>query len=139
VRSLLGHEPQRLPALEHCSHVVAAPAGGARPDEWSWRFAPFENEPLAPGIYAEPFEPPPAETPSLTTTAVSEVMPAAFSGAKLAAAGGAAASVGGYWVFHAFGFTTEQYLAVVVLGWVLAAILAVASRNPNPPGPTSPL
>jgi hypothetical protein len=117
VRSLLAHEPERLPALESCSRIVATPVGGARPDEWSWRLAPFENEPLAPGVYAEPFEPRPGEPHT--------------------AAGGVAASLGGYWVFHALGFATEQFIAVVVLGWVLAAILAIASRSPEPPAPPS--
>jgi hypothetical protein len=135
VRSLLAHEPERLPALERCSHVVAAPVGGARPNEWSWRFAPFETEPLAPGVYAEPFEPRPLATPPVTPTAISDVTSTTFSTANVAVAGGVAATVGGYWVFQAFGFTTEQYLAVVVLGWVLAAILAVALRGPTPPGP----
>jgi hypothetical protein len=131
VRSLLTHEPEGLPALESCSRVVAAPVGGTQLQEWSWRFAPFEIEPLAPGVYAEPFEAPAVEPRAAPLPPPAPPGP----GRRLVAAagGGIAATVGGYWVFHALGFATEQFVAVVVLGWVLAGILAVASRSPQPP------
>jgi hypothetical protein len=133
VRSLLTHEPERLPALESCSRIVAAPADETRPEQRSWRFAPFENEPLAPGIYAEPFEPQGAEPRPAPIAAPTPPSPTLRLVA--AAGGGIAATVGGYWIFHALGFTVEQFIAVVVLGWLLAAILAFASRGSPPPAP----
>lgn len=132
VRSLLTHEPERLPALENCSHLVVAAGGAAALGQRSWRFAPFEMEPLGPGVYSEPYEPRPLApfAPSKPEPRRRSSWATPFLGP---AAGGIAATAGGYWVFHVLGFAMEQYIAVVALGWVLAIILAIASRGPKAP------
>jgi hypothetical protein len=53
----------------------------------------------------------------------------------MGALAGAVASVAGFYAFNAFGFATGQIVAVIVLGWALAAALVVASRSPKPPQP----
>ncbi len=141
VRSLLAHEPESLPALEHCSHIVASPAGGPRSSEVSWRFAAFENEPLEAGVYSEPFEPRPLQARSVSrrvpSAQVAAPRTAALDGSAqrllMGALAGAVASVAGFYAFNAFGFATGQIVAVIVLGWALAAALVVASRSPKPP------
>jgi hypothetical protein len=126
VRSLLAHEPDGLPALESSARFDAMPSGGTAIDERLWPFAPFEREPLAAGTYAEPFEPRPIPIPAPPPVPPQTPL-------LTRAGGGLAATAGGYWVFHALGFSPAQFGAVALLGWALALILVFSSRGPGPP------
>jgi hypothetical protein len=132
VRSLLAHEPEALPKLENRARFIATSGAGAALDEHAWRFEPFESEPLLAGTYTEPYHPRAAEIP--VAVPPPPPPPLAERGHLLArAGGGVAATVASYWVFHALGFTPEQFGAVVLLGWALALILVLSSRGPKPP------
>jgi hypothetical protein len=132
VRSLLAHEPEALPALEGGVRLEVSPSTGKRSVEHAWRFAPFENEPLAAGTYTEPYRPRPAEIPVAVPPAPPPP-PAERRHLLARAGGGIAATVAGFWVSHALGFTTEQFGAVVLLGWALGLVLTLSSRGPKPP------
>jgi hypothetical protein len=125
LQSMLPHEPDALPALETCMRSAPAGAGGPR---GAARFTPVAFEPSAASVYREPYLP---ETPTQLPPPGPAVKPPR---AALAAGAGVAATGAGYAVFHALGFVTEQYAAIVVLGWALAGILALASRSAKPGG-----
>jgi hypothetical protein len=131
VRSLLAHEPEALPALESRMRLEPTLGAGTPFDENSWRFAPFESEPLAAGTYSEPYQPRPVELP--VAAAPASLLPAHVQHLLVRAGGGVATTFGGYWIFHALGFTPEQTGGVILLGWVLAATLVLSSRGPKPP------
>lgn len=130
VRTLLPHEPESLPALEHLVTPLTRAALGEPP----WRFVPLGRAALGNGSYTEPYEPRPDDA-ALVAPELPPQPEAPASGAVWLwrAGGGAAATIGGYAVFHALGFATEQFAAVASLGWALAAILMISSRTPKPP------
>jgi hypothetical protein len=131
VRSLLAHEPEALPKLENRARVIVTSSAGAALDEHAWRFEPFENEPLPAGTYTEPYHPRAVAVPVAAPPA--PALPSKTQQLLVRAGGGVAATAAGSWVFHALGFATGQIAAVVLLGWVLAVILVVSSRDPKPP------
>jgi hypothetical protein len=136
LESMLSHEPSRLPALENNTQVAAGLGAQPRPDVSVWRLPPFKAEPLGAGIYTEPYEPRPAGQPSNVARPLPQ--PPAVPPVIARAGAGIVASIAGYWAFAQLGFATNEYLAVVSLGWALAAVLAVASRSTKPPGGSGP-
>jgi hypothetical protein len=128
VRSLLSHEPESLPALERMVAPVAEMTSGE-----PWPFAAFENAPLGAGTYAEPYAPRAVNDSAAVAPAPAQRRANSNQDRLLRTGGGVAATIGGYAIFHALGFATEQFVAVAALGWALAAILAISSRGPNPP------
>ena len=128
VRSMLSHEPAQLPDVERYARIVRAPGAEGRGPG----FAPFAAERLAGGVFTEPYEPQRAAPRPIPVALV--LGPSKFQRTAARAAVGVALTAAGSWAFHVFGFATEQIAVVVVLGWMLAAILAIASRNSKPPG-----
>jgi hypothetical protein len=136
LESMLSHEPQRLPALEDCTNVVATLGSAPPSDDRFWRLSPLAVKPLEAGIYREPYAPLPAGPAVSTIAAVKPPRP--LSPMVVRGGAGVVASAGGYWASTALGFAPAEYLAVVLLGWTLAVILAVASRGSKPPGGSTP-
>jgi hypothetical protein len=133
LRSLLSREPGHLPELERYARFGASSAAERGPESRAWRLAPFNGEPLPAGPYSEPFEPRAAPAHE-DEPAPPPLIPKTLQPALARTGGGVAATLAGYWAFHAFGFATDQYIAIVALGWLLAGIIAFASRGSKRPG-----
>jgi hypothetical protein len=126
VQSMLSHEPDALPALEKCARTTLAAVGDGHPIA-AWALPAFDSEPLVPGVYREPYR------PGSTLRPPPPPRPLKISRTAAGAAVGVAATAAAAEVFHLLGFSTAQYAAIVVLGWVLAGIIVLASRGPKAP------